>query len=102
MIPSSIRQCIGLNAVVIAVGFGVLGQLITFVPGAEASWYGFAAVAAAVGLLCPIWQVRLLAVVLLATFAWFAILGYQRGLQYEEQLWEDKVSASYEAAPQRH
>ncbi len=75
------RAGVGLAAV-----FGLLGQLITFYPGAEAGWFGIAAALALAGLLSPTRQLRLVAVVLAVLLAGFAWDGYVRGRQYRETL----------------
>ena len=78
----------------IGVGFalwlGGLGLFISFYPGAEAGWFGMAAGAAAIGLLSPSWRLRLVGVVLATAFAWFAWAGYQRGLEYQQWLREQR------------
>lgn len=68
----------------LALLLGLLGSLITFVPGGEAGWFGMAAVPAALGLLSPSWRVRVVAIVLV--LVWQARLGYQRGQAYQEWL----------------
>ncbi len=75
------RAGVGLAAV-----FGLLGQLITFYPGAEAGWFGAAAGVALVGLVSPTWKLRLVAVFLAVVLAGSAWGGYVRGRQYRERL----------------
>ena len=75
------RAGVGLAAV-----FGLLGQFITFYPGAEAGWFGLAAAMALTGLPSPTRQLRLVAVVLAVVLAGFAWGGYVRGRQYREWL----------------
>jgi hypothetical protein len=66
--------------------FGLLGQFISFYPGAEAGWFGIAAAVALAGLLSPTRQLRLVAVVLAVSLAGFAWGGYVRGQQYRDWL----------------
>ena len=75
------RAGVGLAAV-----FGLLGQFISFYPGAEAVWFGVAAAVALAGLLSPTRQLRLVAVVLAVLLAGFAWDGYVRGRQYRDRL----------------
>jgi hypothetical protein len=75
------RAGVGLAAV-----FGLLGQVITFYPGAEVGWFGVAAALALAGLLSPTRRLRLVAVVLAVLLAGFAWGGYERGRQYREPL----------------
>jgi hypothetical protein len=74
----------------IGIGFalllGALGQIITFVPGAEMGWFGVAAASALAGLLSRRWPVRIVAVVLAASLGTVAWVGYLHGLRYEEFL----------------
>src|SRR5438552_2669068 len=74
----------------VGIGFallsGMLGMFITFVPGAEAEWFGVAAASAAVGIVSPSWRVRGVAVIVALGLAWFVWNGYQNGLRYEEYL----------------
>jgi hypothetical protein len=75
------RVGVGLAAVL-----GLLGQLITFYPGAEVGWFGVAAALALAGLLSPTRQLRLVAVVLAVLLAGFAWGGHVRGRRYREWL----------------
>jgi hypothetical protein len=61
---------------------------ISFVPGFDGEWFGVAAILAALGLLSPSWRVRALGLALALGMAWFAWLGYQNGLRYQEWLRE--------------
>jgi hypothetical protein len=70
----------------IAAVFGLLGQFMTFYPGAEAGWFGVAAAVALAVLLSPTRQLRLVAVVLAVLLAGFAWGGYVRGRQYRDWL----------------
>jgi hypothetical protein len=80
------RDAIARVGVGFALWVGGLGLFISFVPGAEADWFGVAAGAAALGLLAPSWRVRLVAVAWAAVCAWFAWRGYEHGLRYQEWL----------------
>jgi hypothetical protein len=75
------RAGIGFAAVL-----GLLGSVITFVPGTEAGWFGVAAAAALAGLLSPTRRLRVVAVVLAVALAGLAWDGYVRGRQYRECL----------------
>ena len=65
---------------------GALGQIITFVPGAQMGWYAIAAIFAAGGLLSPRWGLRIVALALLIGFACLTYWGYLEGLRYHEFL----------------
>ncbi len=68
---------------------GVTGLFISFVPGADALWFGLASALAVLGLLVPRWKVRLFSVVLIVVCACFAWSGYEHGVQsYQEWLQE--------------
>jgi hypothetical protein len=91
MTPSRIglptaRMQVARAGVGLATVFGLLGQLITFYPGAEVGWFGIAAAMALARLLSPTRQLRLVAVVLAVLLAGFAWGGYVRGRQYREWL----------------
>jgi hypothetical protein len=91
MTPSRIwlptaRMQVASAGVALAAVFGLLGQFITFYPGAEAGWFGFAAAVALAGLLSPTRQLRLFAVALAVLLAGFAWGGYVRGRQYRDWL----------------
>ena len=91
MAPSRIwlplaRKQVALAGVGLAAVFGLIGQFITFYPGAEAGWIGVAAAVALAGLLSPNRQLRLVAVVLAVLLAGFAWDGYVRGRQYRDWL----------------
>ena len=81
-----IRKSAAIAGIAFAAMIGLLGQIITFVPGAEANWFGFGAGLSLLGFLWPGWRVRALAAVL---FIWLACLswnGHQRGIYYREWL----------------
>jgi hypothetical protein len=75
------RAGVGLAAVL-----GLLGSVMTFVPGAEVGWFGVAAAAALAGLLSPSRRLRVIAVLLAVALAGLAWDGYVRGRQYRERL----------------
>lgn len=74
----------------VGVGFalllGLLGQVITFVPGASAGWFGVAACGAAVGLISPSRRFRAFAAALAIGLAWLSWVGYREGLRHREIL----------------
>jgi hypothetical protein len=80
------RKQVALAGVGLAAVFGLIGQFITFYPGAEAGWFGVAAAVALAGLLSPTRQLQLVAVVLAVLLAGFAWDGYVRGRQYRDRL----------------
>lgn len=80
------RHAVARTGIGAALWLGGLGLFITFVPGAEAEWFGAAAGLAALGLLSPNRRVRSVAVGLVVAWAWLAWVGYQRGLRYQEWL----------------
>jgi hypothetical protein len=84
------RHALAWIGIGIALWLGGLGMFISFYPGAEAEWFGTAAVAAAFGLLSPKWRLRLAGFGLAATFGWFAWAGYQRGLEHQQWLREHR------------
>jgi hypothetical protein len=75
------RAGVGLAAVL-----GLLGSVMTFVPGTEVGWFGVAAAAALAGLISPTRWLRVVAVVLAVALAGLAWDGYVRGRQYREWL----------------
>jgi hypothetical protein len=74
------------TGVVLAAVLGLLGQLISFYPGAEVGWFGFAAAVALTGLFSPTRRLRLVAVILAVLLAVFAWGGHVRGRQHRELL----------------
>jgi hypothetical protein len=78
----------GVARIGIGIGFalllGALGHVITFVPGAEAIWFGLAAASAMAGALSRHWQVRCLALVLAVGLGGLAWAGYLRGPRYQD------------------
>ena len=80
------RQSVTSYSVALSACVGGLGLIISFVPGAELGWFGTAAALAAVGLLSPQWPIRLLAITLLIAWSFWAWVGYERGLRYQEYM----------------
>src|SRR5690349_16209371 len=80
------RTVIARVGVGVALWMGAFGCFATFVPGAEAGWFGTAAAGAALGLLSPSWRTRAVAGALVVVLAWTAWKGYQRGQEYQEWL----------------
>jgi hypothetical protein len=80
------RNAIARVGIGFALCLGVTGLFISFVPGADAGWFGTAAVSAALGLLSPSWRVRAVAVVLVIGLTWRAWLGYEHGQRYQQWL----------------
>src|SRR5262245_51359582 len=80
----TVRMQVAWAGVGLAAMFGLLGQFITFYPGAEAGWFGVAAAVALAGFLSPTRLLRLVAVVLAVSLAGCAWGGYLRGQQYRD------------------
>ncbi len=74
------------RAVGLAAVLGLLGSLITFVPGVEVGWFMRRRRGLRHGLLSPTRRLRVVAVVLTVAFAGLAWDGYVRGRQYREWL----------------
>jgi hypothetical protein len=72
------RMHVARAGVGLAAALGLLGSMMTFVPGAEVGWFGVAAAAALAGLLSPTRRLRVV-----AALAWD---GHVRGRQYRERL----------------
>lgn len=67
--PHPWRTAISLHAIGLALALGLLGQVITFVPGAEAGWFAIAAILAALGLVGPGRRTRAVAAILVVGLA---------------------------------
>jgi len=80
------RNTIALLGIGFALWLGLMGLFISFVPGADAEWFGIAAIFATFGLLSPSWRSRAVAIVLVIGLMWFAWLGYEHGQRYQEWL----------------
>lgn len=80
------RMQVARAGVGLAAALGLLGSVITFVPGAEVGWFGVAAVVALAGFLSSTRRLRVVAMVLALALAGLAWHGYVRGRQYREWL----------------
>jgi hypothetical protein len=78
------RTMVALLGITAALFLGLTGIFISFVPGLDAVWFGFAAAMAALGLLARRWKTRLFAAALFCTLAWFAYAGFMHGVEYLE------------------
>lgn len=65
---------------------GVLGSVITFVPGGEAHYFAFTSVLIAAGLITRGYKYRIAAALLLVLFLAATYNGYVRGIEYQELL----------------
>ena len=63
-----------------------LGSLISFVPGGEASWFGFTAIWLAAGLFAQGYKYRISAAILLILCLFATYNGYVRGVEHQEFL----------------
>jgi hypothetical protein len=63
---------------------GLLGSVMTFVPGYQAGWFGVAAAGALTGMLSPTRWMRVVAVALAVCLAALAWDGYLQGRRYRE------------------
>ncbi len=63
-----------------------LGSLISFIPGVEASWFGFTAIFIALGLFLPGYRYKITAFLLLFFCLFQTYNGYLRGIEYQELL----------------
>jgi hypothetical protein len=63
---------------------GLLGSVMTFVPGYQAEWFGVAAAGALTGMLSPTRWMRVLAVALAVCLAGLSWDGYLQGRRYRE------------------
>ena len=72
----------------LSVVLGALGQLITFIPGAEIEWFALAAILVIPGFVIPKWSFRSASCVLLLLWSMSAFSGYTRGKEYEAYLKE--------------
>jgi hypothetical protein len=80
------REEVAVAGIGLALLLGALGQVITFVPGAEMKWFAVAAASALGGALSRRWTVRAVAVVLAVALGGLAWLGYLHGLEYQQFL----------------
>ena len=76
----------------LAFWFGVLwlllGSIISFVPGAEQSWFTFTGGLLLGGLFIPRWPYRIASIVLIAVCVSAAIAGHRSGIEYRHHLQE--------------
>jgi hypothetical protein len=93
------RSVIARCGVGFALWLGVMGLFISFVPGAEAGWFGAAAAGSALGLMSPNWRMRALAGVLVIGLTWAAWEGYERGQQYQKWLQQQEWLRQPKAVP---
>ena len=63
---------------------GLLGSVMTFVPGYQAEWFGVAAAGALTGMLSPTRWMRVLALALAVCLAGLSWDGYLQGRRYRE------------------
>jgi hypothetical protein len=63
---------------------GLLGSVMTFVPGYQAKWFGVAAAGALTGMLSPTRWMRVLAVTLAVFLAGLSWEGFLQGRRYRE------------------
>ncbi|HZL88959.1 MAG TPA: hypothetical protein VFB96_11340 [Pirellulaceae bacterium] len=89
----TIRDVVAFIGVGMAAFLGLLGQMITFVPGRQMGWFAVAASLAAAGLLSPRWWLRFVALALVIGLACRSCAGYVEGLRYEEFLRSRNLTA---------
>ncbi len=68
----------------LALLLGLLGSVMTFVPGYQAEWFGVAAAGALTGMLSPTRWMRVLSVALAVCLAGLSWDGYLQGRRYRE------------------
>lgn len=83
---TGVRQVFTNGSIAIALVMGAMGQIMTFVPGAQMGWYAIAAAFAAAALLSPRWWLRIVALALVIGFVCLSYWGYLEGLRYQEFL----------------
>ena len=84
MIRKIARVCFWISVVL-----GVLGQFITFYPGAEMDWFALAAILSLPGFLIPKWSFRAASLAMLVLWSTIAVSGYTRGKEYQQWLTEN-------------
>lgn len=70
----------------------LLGQIITFYPGAEERFYTFTGCLLLAGLVLPGWPYRVISVVLIAYCIWGVVEGQRRGIKYQSFLEQKGLS----------
>jgi hypothetical protein len=80
----TLRIQIARTGVGFALLLGLLGSVMTFVPGYQAEWFGVAAAGALTGMLSPTRWMRLLAVALAVFLGGLSWDGYLQGRRYRE------------------
>jgi hypothetical protein len=80
----TLRIQIARAGVGLALLLGLLGSVMTFVPGYQAEWFGVVAAGALTGMLSPTRWMRVLAVALAVCLAGLAWDGYVQGRRYRE------------------
>jgi len=83
-----------------SVALGILGQFVTFYPGAELGWFALAAFLAIPGFIVLKRSFRCASLVLLVLWCAISFLGYTRGKEYEQWLknnpLEERIQESQE------
>ena len=70
----------------------LVGQIITFYPGAEEGFYTITGCLLLAGLVLPGWPYRVVSVVLIAYCIWGAVEGQRRGIKYQSFLKQKGLS----------
>lgn len=83
---SPTRSVIAYGGISASLMMGALGQIFSFLPGAQLGYFATAAVFAAAGLLSSRRGVQILALALVIVLACLSWWGYLEGLRYEEFL----------------
>jgi hydrogenase/urease accessory protein HupE len=101
MIPSQQQKFSVKFSVIIAKFFffagviwGVLGCVITFVPGAECEWFLETAFLVAMGLIIPQYTYRVPSLILLVLALLAADKGHKHGMEYQRWLSEHPITVS--------
>lgn len=81
-----IRDVVAWMGVGMAALLGLLGQVITFVPGTQMAWFAVVAALATAGLISPRSWFRFIAIVLMIALVLLSWAGYLEGLRYQEFL----------------
>lgn len=73
---------------------GILGQIISFYPGAECEWFALAAILAIPGFIIPKWSYRSATLAMLVLWSAMSFAGYARGREYQQ--WRKQQSSREE------